>query len=474
MKVLIVLSAALILCAIQTKPTSAETWNILPDGTGDAPTIQAGINLSSSGDIIELADGTFTGTGNRDIDYMGKAIIIRSQSGNPESCIIDSEGSSSDHHRGFYFHHGEGSDSVLEGITITGGHYQDGGGIYCDNASPTIFNTVILQNVAEDRGGGIFCIGASPSISENRICGNTAGNQGGEGGGGIFCIYCPNPTINDNIIRDNFSYSGGGIDFFDSHPSISNNTIEDNLAFDGGGIGLCCSSSATITDNTIKGNEAYNNGGAIFCNSGAYAYISNNFILNNIASGTFSYGGAICCNETSPWISGNLFVGNSAASGGGIACRANSNPNIMNNTMSENSANLGGGLYCDNHSTPDMSACIIANSIQGIAVYCSDSSAIPTLHCCNVYGNAYGDWSGYIEDQIDLRGNFSAPPCFCDVANDEYHLCADSWCLPGNHPWGCDELVGAYGEGCGACDCPAQGPVPTSVITWGRMKTLYK
>ena len=38
-----------------------------------------------------IADGTYTGEGNRDIEFKGKAITVRSASG-PESCIIDSEG----------------------------------------------------------------------------------------------------------------------------------------------------------------------------------------------------------------------------------------------------------------------------------------------------------------------------------------------------------------------------------------------
>jgi hypothetical protein len=41
---------------------------VAPDGSGDAPTIQAAIDSSAPQDVVELADGTFIGPGNRDLD----------------------------------------------------------------------------------------------------------------------------------------------------------------------------------------------------------------------------------------------------------------------------------------------------------------------------------------------------------------------------------------------------------------------
>ena len=48
------------------------------DGPADYSTIQAAIDDANDGDIILLADGTYTGNGNRDIDFHGKAITLRS------------------------------------------------------------------------------------------------------------------------------------------------------------------------------------------------------------------------------------------------------------------------------------------------------------------------------------------------------------------------------------------------------------
>ena len=54
----------------------ADEYVVLPDGTGDFPTIQAAIAAVADGDVILLAAGTFTGEGNRDLDFLGKGITV--------------------------------------------------------------------------------------------------------------------------------------------------------------------------------------------------------------------------------------------------------------------------------------------------------------------------------------------------------------------------------------------------------------
>ena len=54
-----------------------------------------------SGDTILLADGVYTGDGNRDVEVWGKQVIIRSQSDDPTACIIDCQATPDDMHFGF-------------------------------------------------------------------------------------------------------------------------------------------------------------------------------------------------------------------------------------------------------------------------------------------------------------------------------------------------------------------------------------
>jgi len=74
-------------------------------------TIQSAIDAASDGDEVVVADGIYTGDGNKNLEFLGKAITVRSENG-PENCIIDCESSG----RGFYFHHDEDSSSVVKGI----------------------------------------------------------------------------------------------------------------------------------------------------------------------------------------------------------------------------------------------------------------------------------------------------------------------------------------------------------------------
>lgn len=132
-------------------PASAKTWVIQPNGSGDAPTIQAGIDSASVGDSVLVADGTFTGAGNKDILFIGKAICVTSMNG-AGATTIDCEGSG----RGFNFTVDEGVDSHLSGIAIiNGGGVDEGGGIRINSASPTITECVIRNCSAVDDGGGI-------------------------------------------------------------------------------------------------------------------------------------------------------------------------------------------------------------------------------------------------------------------------------------------------------------------------------
>jgi hypothetical protein len=102
----------------------AATRTVAPDGSGEYPTIQAAIDACDSLDVVELLDGVFTGPGNRNLDFAGKAITVRSRSDSPRACILDCEGEGAPYgeaRRGFLFQSGEGPASVVRGLTITRG-----------------------------------------------------------------------------------------------------------------------------------------------------------------------------------------------------------------------------------------------------------------------------------------------------------------------------------------------------------------
>ena len=194
-------------------PGYSEVIRVSHSGPADYSTIQAAIDASTNGDVVLVAPGTYTGDGNRDIDFKGKAITVKSEKG-PRSCIIDCQASRYDRHRGFYFHNKESRDSVLDGFTITGGNKESGAGIVCFyRSSPTIRNCVIVGNVG-NVGAGI-CLGDSDALVSNCIiAGNLVRVESAlfndVGGGGLSCAI-GHPVVQNCTIYGNQSGFGGGV-----------------------------------------------------------------------------------------------------------------------------------------------------------------------------------------------------------------------------------------------------------------------
>jgi parallel beta-helix repeat protein len=219
----------------------------------DYSTIQEAIDEADPGDTVIVKDDTYTGSGNVDLDFGGKAITVRSENG-PASCIIDCEETPGT--RGFYFHSGETSSSVVIGFTIQGGRaigswpINSGGGILCSSSSPIIRGNVITGNSAT-MGGGIACVSASPAIEGNIITGNSASSDGG----GIY-LSDSSATMKNNLVTGNSSDFGGAFYCADNSSfTVVSNTIADNVSNTAGGTYYYDNSSATLV-NTILWNNS--------------------------------------------------------------------------------------------------------------------------------------------------------------------------------------------------------------------------
>jgi len=223
-------------------PALGTVYLVEPDGTGDFPTIQAAIDAVDNGDIIELADGTFTGPGNRDLSFLGKPITVRSLGDDPELCIIDCEGSESDQHSGVYFNDGEDNNTILRGVTITGG-WSSSGGIRC-NSEPRISNCIISNNHGEYGGG----IGAGGSlIVENCLISN---NHATDEGGGIYA-NTSSIVIRNCVIANNYGELGGGLFLLEVNLDLDQCTIVNNDAEYGSGAIQAIYECELQIDNTI-------------------------------------------------------------------------------------------------------------------------------------------------------------------------------------------------------------------------------
>jgi len=197
---------AVVLLAIGL-PSEGRIIYVDDNGNADFDTTQAAIDDANDTDVILVAPGTYTGDGNRDIDFRGKGVTVRSKDG-PRTCIIDCQGSESEPHRGFHFHCNEDANSILEGVSIVNGYADWGGGIVCKKASPTIVGCIVSRNRAIDSGGGLL-ISVSNVWIGNCIISH---NEAGDNGGGVFYTGDDTVIIDGCTIIDNHAdHSGGGI-----------------------------------------------------------------------------------------------------------------------------------------------------------------------------------------------------------------------------------------------------------------------
>ena len=188
---------------------SATTYVVDPHGTGDFPTIQAAVDAVVNGDIIELTDGVFTGPGNCDVDYRGKEITIRSQSGSAETCVVDCDAGPGDHRRAFVFFNGEHPEAILDGITITRGFADWGGGIFCggEDTAPTIRNCIFRDNEALGEGGALCCdMVVTPLIQGCLFESNTSYD-----GGAVSSCTMAFPTFEQCTFVGNHAHLGGAV-----------------------------------------------------------------------------------------------------------------------------------------------------------------------------------------------------------------------------------------------------------------------
>ena len=349
------------------------------DVPGDFPTIQAGIDAASNGDIVKVSPGTYF----ENLDFEGKLITVISSDG-PNATAIDGR------QQGpvVVFHSTEGNGSVLSGFTITNGQTSglpsNGGGIDIVNSSPTISGNVITHNNGCGGGGGIFAQLSSAIIMNNVISNNgqQTGCLGGAGGGGIELNDPGSAQILSNIIEENsWPGNGGGIDLSDAGTPI----IENNI----------------IIGNTVGDVSPAAQGGGVSMES-----------------------------DSNPIMLQNLIIDNTADQGGGIYVRLfSSTPILVNNTIVNNRANLGKGsaVYLEGFSAD---AAMVNNLLIGRAtenaVFCDPKSTPPGFQNNDAFSVGATAFDGSCAGQVGVSGNISVQPQFVNAALSNYRLVAGS------------------------------------------------
>ena len=266
---------------------------------GDHADIQSAIDVAVNGAVIEVGAGTYF----ENLDFGGKALHIRGVDG-MAATVIDGGGNGPV----VRFATGEGRDSILDGftltngsgqlhldedgghtpcgggvylraasptlvgLTITGNHAWDGGGMFLtDGAAPSMSNLTVEDNVAADDGGGMYLWGAAPVLNHVRIAGNVAQ---GQDGGGMVAKENSAPVLTNVVFAGNVAPDdGGALRLKNSDSDLLHVAFVGNHAGDGGALAVkgC---TATLTGVTMAYNVASSQGGGVYEKGGGSANLA--------------------------------------------------------------------------------------------------------------------------------------------------------------------------------------------------------
>ena len=350
----------------------------VPDGS---PSIQAAINAANDGDTIVIRDGVYTGTGNFNLDFLGKAITVKSQNG-PSNCIIDCQQKG----MGVSFHSGEGGGSVLSGITIKNG---------------------LSQGAVEWGIGykdvGIYIENSSPVITGCILTGNSTGHTVGALGGVIYLIDS-NANIRSCNIDNNMAY---GIVAHNSAPIITNCDISNNYG------GIYTDNSFLYVAKCSLNNNAVNGLITTYSSNDGPPYWPQHFTTVASSSISGNGGGGLSISD-SGWtiISNCVITGNKNYGITGSNCR------IQNSTICYNN---GDGITANYGLYFVINSIIRSNTQNQIYVEPATSISPDPIKPNVLFSNIQGGWP-------DL-GNIDVDPMFVDPANGNYRLKASSLCI---------------------------------------------
>jgi hypothetical protein len=246
--------------------------------------IKSALATAAAGSTIYVTPGIYTGAGNTNLTYNGKAVTVQSTNGFDVTMINCTDPVTGKKSRAFNFNKGEGRDSVLVGMTMASGESDTGGCMAITGSSPTIRDSMFLAcnaTTGVSRGGAIY---ASANPAPGPLVQNTqfVFNWGIEGGaifvggdsqmtvegsffewgisptgtgrGGAIYAVLANITVSDSIMRNGIVGLGGGAIMLErGFATISNLEAYNNTAGNFGGAFLLFGSEMKITGSSVNG-----------------------------------------------------------------------------------------------------------------------------------------------------------------------------------------------------------------------------
>lgn len=368
---------------------SARTWNIHPDGSGDAATIQAAADAAAPGDSILVHPGTYAEQVTIDVDQVcligvgGSAATTVDAAG--VGCCVTTQG----------------SETLLKGLRFAGaGHSYGYGGWGVLAQTPTTIEECRFEPGGD--AGAVLARGTTLSITGSELSGGASVLFGGSD---LLIRDCTFRDNNGSWANDATVVQLWWESHHDGHTNaeIADNVFEDNLN--------------SVSEIPVIGWDSTYGSGPLDL------VVERNVFLRNGGPAVGPNDLAIICPR----------------SGGGPVALT-----VRNNTIARHPGYSLGSAW------PLPPGTVIdANAITGnrVGLMLPDGGAGFTVTCNDSWGNSGVDWVGFLDPTGDERGNVSAAPFYCSPSTGDFRPGCNSPLVP--HNSACGRPIGALPQGCG-------------------------